>query len=1633
MNQKSSNSEKVRSFNPSNLFGKAFRTTLILLLANVFGNVAVAQTYQTVTISSGFNYDVVANGATSDPASTITTSPYNGLDGVGYTFISQDFSYGGVSPTYYLPTGGLLTSSTLPGLTYQLASYSANNALELHGNNGTLTFATPVAASKVFVLGTTGSGTSTATFTVNFSDGSTQTGTTANYPDWFTGPFEVTVGDRFNVNSNTYDLEYPNPGLYAGTININAANCSKLISSIKVAQTGSGDLAVMAISIQLPPVISTTTGGAVCGSGTVGLAATTNGGTINWYAASTGGSSLATGTSYTTPSISASTTYYISATSGSCVTSTRTAVTATVNTLPAISAGTGVALCTGSSASLTATGGTTYSWTPSTGLSATTGASVTANPTSTITYSVTGTTAGCSATATKVVTVNALPTISAGSNVAICNGTSTTLTATGGTSYSWTPSTGLSATTGASVIANPTSTITYTVTGTNGSGCSKTATVTVTVNTLPSINAGSNVAICNGSSTILTATGGTTYIWTPSTGLSATTGSGVTANPLVTTSYSVTGTNGTGCSNTASVTVTVNALPSISAGSNVAICNGSSTILTATGGTTYIWTPSTGLSATTGSGVTANPSVTTSYSVTGSNASGCSNRSSVTVTVNALPSINAGSNVAICNGLSTTLTATGGTTYSWTPSTGLSATTGASVTANPSATSVYTVTGTNASGCSNTSSVTVIVNALPSINAGSNVAICNGSSTALTASGGTTYNWTPSAGLSATTGASVTANPSVTTTYTVTGTNASGCSNTSSVTVNVNTLPAISAGSGVAICIGSSATVTATGGVSYIWSPSTGLSATTGTSVSANPSATTIYTITGTNASGCINIATVTVAVNSIPTIITGSGVTICNGTSAVLNASGAGTYSWTPATGLASSTGSSVTASPAISTIYTVTGTSVSGCSSTSTVAVSVNASPSITSVGTGGVICSGNTLALSSAAIGGTGALSYSWSGPASYSSTIPNPSITNAATTATGVYSLTVTDSNSCTATGVTTATVNPTPSAGTITGASSVCIGNTIALSDTATGGIWSSGTGMVTAGSSTGVITGVAMGNVNITYTVTNIYSCSNKAIKSIDVAGLPSYLYTGAGTGVNSSTGDGGPSYMATLKGPRALCADTAGNIFIADVVNNTIRKISVNGYISTVAGNGTTGSAGDGGPATAAQLSMSGGGGVYVDKAGNIYISNTTGQSIRKVTASTGIISTICGTTVGGYSGDGGPASAAKVQGPLGICGDTSGNIYFADGANFRIRRIDAVTGIISTIIGTGSNAYSGDGGPGISARVSVPRDVIADIYGNLYVADYGNNVIRKYVIATGIITTIAGNGTVGSAGDGGPATAAQFNSPARVAFDGSNNLYIADQANDKVRKVNLATGIISTVIATGTAGFSGDGGPSTLGKMTGTAGIAINKTGNIYVSDIGNYRIRVSPYNGSITISLSGSSTVTAGTPVTFTANSSISGTYVSYQWLKNGSTIGTGGKTYTDYSPSNGDVYKCILQVAPECGTTFYDTSNGITITLAGYRTADTAEAVVKVAMDQSEIKIFPNPVHNQLTIEGTNLENGAMQININDMTGRLVSSKTAEVTDNRLTEQMDMQSLAAGMYLVTLTDNAGNSKTIKCVKN
>ena len=316
------------------------------------------------------------------------------------------------------------------------------------------------------------------------------------------------------------------------------------------------------------------------------------------------------------------------------------------NTTPTVTVSpTSATKCAGSPATLTATGtgnGTlTYSWSPAAGHSATTGASVTATPTVTTTYSVTVTDGnGFTGTvATTTISINAVPAVSGGAGTnPVCGSSPSLLSASRAATYTWSPATNLSATTGASVTATPTVTTTYTVTGTNGAGCTNTATIAVTVNALPTIGA-SAVAnpLCTPSSTTLNASGGTTYSWSPATGLSATTGSAVTATPTVTTTYTITGT-ASGCSNTATVALTVNTTPSVSIGAGAnPLCSGFTSTLTASGATTYTWSPGTSLTATTGSSVTTSTTSPITYTVTGANGN-CTNTATVAMTVNPSPS-----------------------------------------------------------------------------------------------------------------------------------------------------------------------------------------------------------------------------------------------------------------------------------------------------------------------------------------------------------------------------------------------------------------------------------------------------------------------------------------------------------------------------------------------------------------------------------------------------------------------------------------------------------------------------------------------------------------------------------------------------------------------------------------------------------------------------------------------------------------------------------------------------------------------------------------------------------------------------------------------------------------------------------
>ena len=265
--------------------------------------------------------------------------------------------------------------------------------------------------------------------------------------------------------------------------------------------------------------------------------------------------------------------------------------------------------------------------------------------------------------------------------------------------------------------------------------------------------------------------------------------------------------------------------------------------------------------------------------------------------------------------------------------------------------------------------------------------------------------------------------------------------------------------------------------------------------------------------------------------------------------------------------------------------------------------------------------------------------------------------------------------------------------------------------------------------------------------------------------------------------GDGGPAVSAQLASPLGVALDSSGNLYIADTDNQRIRKVS-NGVITTVAGNGPAGFYGDNGPATSAWLNNPAG--VVLDSAGNLYIADTNNQRIRKV--SNGMITTVAGNGTLGFSGDNGPATNAMLNQPTGVALDSAGNLYIADSHNNRIRKVS--NGVIATVAGIGTNGYSGDGGPATSAQLSFPAGLAVDSAGNLYIADTFNGRIRK--VSNGVITTVAGGGFYG---DNGPATSAQLNYPEGVAVDSAGNLYIA--ASDRIRKVS--NGVIITVAGGG------------------------------------------------------------------------------------------------------------------------------------------------------------------------------------------------------------------------------------------
>ncbi len=478
-------------------------------------------------------------------------------------------------------------------------------------------------------------------------------------------------------------------------------------------------------------------------------------------------------------------------------------------------------------------------------------------------------------------------------------------------------------------------------------------------------------------------------------------------------------------------------------------------------------------------------------------------------------------------------------------------------------------------------------------------------------------------------------------------------------------------------------------------------------------------------------------------------------------------------------------------------------------------------------------------------------------------------------------------------------------------------------------------------------------------------------------------INTFAGNGTAGKTGDGGLAISAELYNPWGVCVDKSGNAYISDYLNNKVRKVDAAGIITTFAGTGIAGYLGDGGPAAAAELNKPSA--IAVDTSGNVYVSDLGNSVVRKITVATGIISTIAGTGVAGYNGDNIAATAAKINDPQGLFVDAQGNVFIGDANNYRVRKVTASSGLISTVAGNGSGGFSGDGGPATNATFFFPAAVYVDATGNIFISDYLNGRVREVYAGTGNVNTIAGNGSYGVTGDGGLATAAGMTYASGLWVDVNENVFIADVEGNRVREVTASTGIINTIAGTGTAGYSGDGGPAKNAELQNPQGICLDPCGNLYIADLTNNRIRTvsSVTSGfSCSISLTGPNPVCMGSAISLEATSGAE----KYKW-------------------STGDSSETV-SVIPIASTTYTVTltsSFGCTATATRFIPVDSLPLVKITAL--SDLKCLPGARGS-----ATALASGGS------------GSGYTYSWDNGATGKADT-SLAAGTYTMFVTDGNG----------
>jgi hypothetical protein len=527
----------------------------------------------------------------------------------------------------------------------------------------------------------------------------------------------------------------------------------------------------------------------------------------------------------------------------------------------------------------------------------------------------------------------------------------------------------------------------------------------------------------------------------------------------------------------------------------------------------------------------------------------------------------------------------------------------------------------------------------------------------------------------------------------------------------------------------------------------------------------------------------------------------------------------------------------------------------------------------------------------------------------------------------------------------------------------------------------------------------------------HLYFC---LIFALSLTANAQIINTVAGNGAASYSGNGGQATAAAIIHPEEVRVDAANNFYISEFGNYVHRKVTAAGIINLFFGNHTSGFAGDGGQATAALINDAYG--IVQDALGNFYCCDFYNARIRKISA-TGVVSEVAGNGTSGYLGDGGQGTAAELNWPENVCVDAANNVYVCDWMNNRVRKINVVTGIITTVVGTGVGGFTGDGGQATAAQISGPMAVCFDVAGNMYLADGYNYRIRK-ITPGGVITTIAGNGVNAYSGDGGQATAAELGFPRGVCVDPVGNYYIADETENRVRFVTAATGIIKTFAGNGVLGFSGDGGQATAAEIYYPCKVNLDAAGNLYICDLENNRIR--KVGGALL-------------PVTwldFTADYNYN--TVNLDWSTASETNNsyfsvercTDGVNYVEIAQVKGagnsgqTNYYSAIDESPVAGIDYYRLKQ---VDLDGHYSYS---GVAAVEISSAQFTVFPNPVSSVLNIQYTasGQDAGPAVIKLYNLLGQLVLTHEVNAMAGGNTFLVDVSGIKEGLFILAFSSGS-----------